>query len=419
MLLGGKITSIWKNDSYFMGAKSYPSLPIVQFTAEYSDFEKSITDNNEKMIYHLSGYGSKYNEAFASYLGESSERYSFSSFYELIKDKIIFASRKELVEKNGEDRVLTCELINTYFSENDKEHYVLEDDHLKWVELNSVINLGTTVFLPLQFVVSNNGNLFKNEKQFMTSAVSTGTASNENMEKAFENAAIEYLQIDSMNLWWYGGVKGKKLDVDMHALLSKFFPHKNEIDDFVNNFEAVFTDISFDKGIDIVVCELFGKKSYVPQYTIGVQGGKGLDHVIYRGFMECIAVLEYSMNIPWMDDKKYRSVRRAGEVIGNLDDNIIMYAKYGKPASVHHDYEFYPENNDSKDYNLINCVKKFSKYAGFLNITIPDFSGLNLEVVRVVIPELMPISLPSYPPYYHPRYKMIGGIKNNVPHPLA
>ena len=60
-----------------------------------------------------------------------------------------------------------------------------------------------------------------------------------------------------------------------------------------------------------------------------------------------------------------------------------------------------------------------SRYAGYLVITTPEFENMNLEVVRVSIPELLPLCLPSYPPYYHKRYETIGGIRNNVPHPLA
>ncbi|SCU55498.1 streptolysin-associated protein SagD-like protein [Staphylococcus aureus] len=48
-----------------------------------------------------------------------------------------------------------------------------------------------------------------------------------------------------------------------------------------------------------------------------------------------------------------------------------------------------------------------------------EFYNKNLVVVRTFIPELLTIALPSYPPYLHPRYKEIGGIINDIPHPLA
>ncbi|MBU5487321.1 YcaO-like family protein [Clostridium sp. MSJ-8] len=418
-ILGGRVTSIWKSDSFFKGAKSYPIVNFNYLTSEFSDFEKNIFEKNQKMIYHLSGYGTTYNEAVASFLGESVERYSFASFYSIIKNYVIKDSYKSLVNKYGEDKVCNLKYINSYFSDKDEKYYVNENDELQWIALNSLIELGEKVYIPLQFIVSNNGTIFENEKPFMTSAVSTGTACHEDIIKSFENAAIEYLQIDSFNLWWYGGIKGKDIKVNLEEFLHEYFKDKKEVKQFLENFSVNFTDISYDKNIDIIVCEVFGQKEGLPKYTVGVQGGKGMKKVLYRGFMECIAVLEYNMNLPWMDINKYESITKKSTKINNLDDNVIMYSKYGKPSIVKHDYDFYKGINVSKNYNLIECIKKYSKYAGFLRITLPEFEGLNLEVVRVSVPEILPLCLPSYPPYFHERYKKIGGIRNNVPHPLA
>ena len=134
--------------------------------------------------------------------------------------------------------------------------------------------------------------------------------------------------------------------------------------------------------------------------------------------MEAIAVLEYNMNLPWLDGSKYRNITKGTTKINNLDDNVILYSKYGKSNKVEHK-TVYTATHKKKDYNLVKTVQKLSKFAGYLVITAPEFDNLNLEVVRICIPELLPLCLPSYPPYFHNRYKTIGGIKNNVPHPLA
>lgn len=419
-ILGGKVTSIWKGDTYFKGTRSFPIINFHYFTSEFSDFEKNVFKMKDKMIYHLSGYGMKYNEALASFIGESSERYAFTSFYNIIKNHIVINSYENIIKKVGEGRICDLKYVNSYFSKQDKEYYVNSKDVLQWIKLNSLINIGDYVYVPLQFIVSNNGTIFKDEKEFMTSAVSTGTASQESIIKSLKNAIIEYLQIDSFNLWWYGGIKGKELDIDVKDLLEKVTIFTNKIQYFINNFNIKFTDISYDKDIDIVVCEAFAKNDNLPKYTVGVQGGEGIEKVIYRSFMECIAVLEYNMNLPWMNEEKYISVGKEKKEISNLDDNVILYAKYGKPEIVKHEYDLYKsDKSNKKKYSIIESLKKYSKYAGFINITLPDFSGLNLNVTRVSIPEMLPLSLPSYPPYKHCRYKQIGGIRNNVPHPLA
>ncbi len=417
--IGGQVTSIWKGNNLFLGSRSFPVLDFTYITSDFSDFEKNVFEQKQKMIYHLSGYGITYNEAFASYIGESSERYTFASFYNVLKNFVIKDSYWGMCRKFGADQVCDLRLINSYFGEKDTKNYVTADDVIQWVEMNSLCRIGEKVYLPLQFIVTNNGDIYKNEKPFMTSAVSTGTASQEDVIKSLENAIIEYLQIDSFNLWWYGGVKGKPVELDMVSFLSKYFHGSIQVKEFLDAFHVQFTDISFDKGIDIIVCELFARKDYLPRYTIGVQGGRSKEKVLYRGLMECLAVLEYNMNLPWMDQKQYTAVKPYETRINNLDNNVILYAKYGKPAIVKHDKDIYGACLQPKDYDVISAVKRMSRYAGCLWITLPEFEHMNLEVCRISIPELLPMCLPSFPPYYHKRYELTGGIQNNVPHPLA
>lgn len=417
-ILSGKITSIWKDDSFFKGASSYPVPNFKYYTAEYCDFEKNIISADAKMIYHLNGYGTYHNEALSSFLGESSERYTFASFYRLLEDHIVSGSYNELVNKYGESEVCDVETLNGYFKEDETDNYLSADDSIKWVRMNSLIQPGRDTYIPLQLVVSDSGTIFKNEKRFVPAAVSTGTAGQETFEKALYNAIIEVLQIDSFNLWWYGGVKGRNISFNEEEFLKKYFHDEERIKKFLSCFHIVFTDISFDKDVDIIVCEVFGLSDNTPKYTVGVQGGVGIENVMYRGLMECFAVLEYNLHLPWIDPERYKSVDRDSATnIHNLDDNVVFYSKYGKPSNVKHDRDIF--DHKDKKYEVIDSVKELSRYAGFLDITLPEFYPLNLKVARVIIPELLPICLPSYPAYQHVRYKNTGGIKNDYPHPLA
>lgn len=381
-IIGGKITGIWKKDSFFKGSSSYPIPNFKYYTSEYCDFEKNIISENSKMIYHLNGYGTKHNEALSSFLGESTERYTFSSYYKLLGDRIVKGTRKDLVKIYGEKNICDVNTLNGFFSREDKNEYLSEDDEIKWIKMNSLENPGENILIPLQMAVSDSGELYADEKKFMPAAVSTGTACHESFIKSMENALIEYMQIDSFNLWWYGGCKGNEIKVDMKSIMSCYFNSPVSMKDFMNKFEVKFTDISFDKDFDIIVCEIFGTAPDVPKYTVGVQGGIGLEKCIYRGFMECLAVLEYNMHVLWIDNEIFK-------------------------------------NNKEKTYNLIKNACNLSRYACFMNITLPEFDKLNLSVTRVVLPELLPICLPSYPPFHHSRYKTIGGIRNEYPHPLA
>lgn len=418
-VVGGRVTGIWKGNGFFKGSSSYPIPNFKYYTSEYCDFEKNIISEDAKMVYHLNGYGTLHNEAFSSFLGESAERYTFSSYYLLLEQRIVRASRKEMAIRYGEDQVCDVEVLNGYFARENKNDYLAEEDEIQWLKMNSLSNPEKSIFVPLQMAVSDSGVLFKNEKRFMPAAVSTGTACHENFKDSLKNALIEYMQIDSFNLWWYAGAQGEKIDIDIKELLLKYINLPIAVNEFLNLFNVEFTDISYDKDFDIIVCEIFGKEETVPRYTVGVQGGIGIEKCIYRGFMECLAVLEYNMHLLWINPSKYLSVtKNTVNGIGNLDDNVIYYSKYGKPEKVKHDKKLF-SGNRKKGYNIRKNACELSRYACFLDITLPEFARLNLRVTRVILPELLPICLPSYPPYQHLRYKNIGGIQNGYPHPLA
>ncbi|MEJ7348570.1 streptolysin associated protein SagD, partial [Staphylococcus epidermidis] len=78
-------------------------------------------------------------------------------------------------------------------------------------------------------------------------------------EKSLTNSIIEILQIDSYNLWWYGGIEGKTISVNIAEKLNELFKRPSIVHKFLDNFDVSFTDISFDKPIHVVVCEVKSK----------------------------------------------------------------------------------------------------------------------------------------------------------------
>src|SRR5699024_11923134 len=98
-------------------------------------------------------------------------------------------------------------------------------------------------------LVLYNKSIFKDEKQFTNSGVSTGIASHETFEKSLTNSIIEVLQIDPYNLWWSGGNEGKKISVNIYEKLNEWFKRLSIVHKFIDNFNVSFTDISLDKTI--------------------------------------------------------------------------------------------------------------------------------------------------------------------------
>ena len=280
--------------------------------------------------------------------------------------------------------------------------------------MNSLSSPTDPFFAPLQLVVSGGSLIYPEEKEYTLSAVSTGTACHETILQALDNALIECLQIDSFELWWYGGKRGIPVALDMQQFLKRYF-NSNRISVFLDNFSITFTDITFDKCISIYVCEIVSRMPGLPKYTVGVQGGYSREKTLYRCLMEALSVLEYNMGLPWMDHSRWKAVTADIKNIKNFDDNVIKYAKYGKPFLQTRQSNFAAV----KKCSALSYVKRNHPCSGYLVITAPEFQNLNLEVVRVCIPELIALSLPSYPPQYHPRFLSNEGIGNYAAHPLA
>src|SRR5262249_26140143 len=68
------------------------------------------------------------------------------------------------------------------------------------------------------------------------------------------------------------------------------------------------------------------------------------------------------------------------------------------------------------DY-ILGRLKTVSSYGVHMDITPPELEGTGWSVARVFFPELVQMSLPSFPYSGHPRLIRFGGIRNELPHP--
>lgn len=413
--IGGHLSGIWDQNSFFIGDSPFP-LPFIHYiTATFTDIGSLIYGQSRKILYHLSGYGSNYQEAKLSFLGESSERYAFSMMPITLKNSIIKSSYNDLVAQVGENNVLPIEYINI-FPTRYPVSILKRDMPIYWIKMNLLLDPDKYIYQPLQLVMFNYGQ--NDDEKLNISAVSTGTASHETIEQALENALIEYLQVDSYNLWWYGGHPGKELHVNIQELLDKYFD--NYPYDFLKNYEVKFSDISFDKHIYIVVCEIFGKGENKPSYTVGIQGSYTLERAIYRGFMETLTEMSYSINMGWTNPDILKEASQQIGKMDNLDINVAYYALNHKPKLNVNDKYILNDKRKAKNLReLISLNNDILKWATFVNITPHEFDNLNLNIIRIVAPNLLPVCMPSYPPTLHPRYQETGGVVNLYEHPMA
>lgn len=77
-------------------------------TGQMPDYHKQFIGELSQVSYHIIGYGSHYEEALIRYLGESIERYASIISGDLLSDRIVYASHKELSQT---DHVMPLEYL--------------------------------------------------------------------------------------------------------------------------------------------------------------------------------------------------------------------------------------------------------------------------------------------------------------------
>ena len=407
-MLSANSIGVWKNVNTSSRVTTEYVPKFFCNTANFPGFEKHIFKVDPGISYHLTGYGILRNEAMIRFLGESAERYTFSCIYKILEKSIVQESYENLNKKEN-SLVVPLEYINIYESMN-----VESDTIISWVRMQSFVEEVEYVYVPAALVIMGWG-LLKDEETNRINAVSTGTACHQTIEKALFNATVEYLQLDSSNLWWQCGFKGKHVSDNLvKEICNDMGVNKR----FWEKFDIKVSDISFDKPINIYACEIYGKEQGLPQYAIGIQGGIDIYNSIYRGILEGLTILEYAYNYKFINEEGYNKVNREKtNDFYDLDKNAIYYAKYGKSKIREKECCCWNQDKIKQEGELFQYVKNTYRYAGFLDITPYDVRGVGFYIGRVIIPELIPLYLPSSIPQKHPRFQEYEVI-NYDPHPM-
>lgn len=407
-ILAANSIGLWKNTKVATRVRSEFMPRFFCNTASFPSFEKHIFSTDPGISYHLTGYGVMKNESMIRFLGESAERYSFSCINNIIQSRTVEDSYENLCNKH-DSLVLPLEYINIYTGMDINPNTVIT-----WVKMNSFSHNKKYSYIPAAFVIMG-WNILKNEKTAKINSVSTGTACHQSITKALKNAIIEYLQLDSANLWWQGGFQGRRVPENLVRKILKKVGLEGR---FFDKFRIEVTDISFDKPINIYICEIFAKDKELPQYVVGIQGGIEIEDSIYRGILEGLTILEYAYNYKFINQEVYNQIQmNVTKDFYDLDKNVILYAKYGRCKLNTKKFEQWNDDKLNSDNELFGYVNKTFNYAGFLDITPYDVSSIDFHISRIIIPELIPLYLPSMIPRQHPRFLKYE-VLNDEPHPM-
>ncbi len=393
-------------------------------SSQFADYSRLYNDKM-KVAYHLSGYGLSREEAFIRLIGEAIERYSLVHGSELLKRYFVSYSYNELIKST--DKVISLSYLNIV-NNGTITYKVDEDDRIGWLKCIDVID-NTEIYVPaqmflLKYFPSVYSEITQEKRAYFS--VSTGTASHSSQKKALLNALIEYLQIDSFMLFWYTDkFKAPKVILDDYMLN---FLHQQKL--YPEDAELLVLDFTFDKPNPIF--GIFIIRDSYPILSFGVQGGLDPYNTVYRGLLEALTIYRYNYVVPVLEPEIFNLAHNRDNAFTDLDSNVVYWASemdvekkmnyvYSKVEG-EINIETYKKNSYDDDFYLneiLSYCKKNDYHVAALDITCPELENTDWSTVRVVIPELLPMCLPSIPFNNHPRIvELGGGVNNFIPHPL-
>lgn len=410
---------------------------LKSMTGTMPDYHKQILKGGQSIQYHIIGYGSHYEEAFIKYIGESIERYSTLVGGELVKDKLVYATYKDIIKKG---KAMPVRYMNVFTQEQivkikemrlilcDKQ--VTEDDVIAWIKCPSLIKPNEDIWVPAQMLfIGYENKPIRGEHRYIP-AFSTGTASHKSLKKALLNALIEYIQIDAFMVNWYTKRKCKRVNIDDKRVLEII--KKHELDENCN-YEIIPMQLTLpDLDLPSFAVYLRRKDKKAPYMLLGIQGDMDPIHGMVRGIMEAVPIAQSTFYNTIFHRETVKEVMSENARFTDLDKNVLFYAAPYKEKEKDNilndlidgeinlsDIHSYSEYDvDMQIQHLIKELANISEYAVYMDLTPPEAREKGWYVMRVLVPEILEMCIPDFPFANHPRMIKYGGVKNEYPHPM-
>lgn len=406
-------------------------------TGQMPDYHKQFIGDDSQVAYHIIGYGSHYEEALIKYFGESIERYATIIAGELLSERTIYASYRELSQSH---RVMSLDYLRVFtpeqiersksFGMNMCEKVITEDDVLGWVKCPMLFE-DEDMYVPVQMLcVGYTPNHDAGEVHAIP-GFSTGTASHKSLEAAMCNSLIEYLQIDSMMLSWHTKKPCRRIQIDDPDVLELLEEARLGADSL---YEIIPIDMTVGEDNPLYTFGIILKNKHqeAPYLLFGVQAGLDPKETLLRGIMEASAI-SYSYYYSLLYNRPSLSKIESPEPqFLDLDSNVFYYAHPKQLEKKWKAFEslisgavnlssFKDNSGQSKKEDLkilLAYTKKVSPEAVFLDMTPPETVEKGWCVIRVLMPELLEMCIPAFPFANHPHMKAFGGVTNEHVHPM-
>jgi thiazole/oxazole-forming peptide maturase SagD family component len=395
-------------------------------TARLPNYHKILLGEKAEIQYHLSGYGIYREEALIRLLGEAIERYALVTAANALRKRIFKASYNDL--KSDPD-VMPWDLINT-FSGSDYDrmhgklifHSITPDDKISWMWCRSLFKDDREICIPAQCLFT--GLSFRDEIPFISS-FSKGCASHSSPKLALRSALLEAVEADALMIRWYALAKARRVIIDDPVLAAMIGDIFGELDVDVLPYEYTMPGMPGH----VFAVALMSREGERPTVLLGTGAGLVPGATLYRALIEAAAIFYIGYNGPALQPRDYLSSIDVDSHT-NLDSNVAYWAS-GEDADKKRAFmenmadgevrlsaltNFEATVDKELEY-VVGQLQGTSSYAVTVDITPAELQGTSWSVARVFIPELVQVSLPSFPYSGHPRLLRYGGVRNHLPHP--
>jgi thiazole/oxazole-forming peptide maturase SagD family component len=410
-------------------------LVIKSVVAQMPAYHKVLLNPDLEMQYHLSGYGMFYEEALIRLVGETIERYSLMVAQYTLADQIRYASYEEIAR---DSRVVPFEYLRPF---SDADYAKLNcgqyrglrglerDDIVGWVKCPSLFDPNSEILIPAQMLFVGYRLSAEHGEVAFCPGFSTGTAAHTSLDKALQNALLEFIEIDALMLHWYTDRTAPAVTID-DLTVARLVPKLLASD---SRYEVLALDLRVLEGVDahVLGSVVINKQNERPLIVLGAQGHLDPVRAFYRSLMEAVAIAFLGIYGPLYLPQEYLA-STTGSTFTDLDRNVAFFASPEDAAekrSVIHKLvggrrvlstlKSHASGDAGRDTaRLVRQLSSVSEYGVYLDVTPPETRSRGWKVMRVFLPELVTMCVPGVPYSQHPRFKVYGGIRNEYPHPL-
>lgn len=403
----GDTTGIIRNLLWYLPDRTDPDLYYA--TAIEADLEPSV--GNVVGSLDAGGTGLTRRAAFLSALGEAAERYAL---YLPDTDRMIMATYHEMA---GQYEMLPKRYLDIFDAgalARTRLSPVRPTVEMAWYPTTNLLS-GDRVYVPAQLVwlaSAHDGDAL----YFPTT--SNGTACGATPMAALRGALSEYIERDGIMRAWYTQRPTRSIDIESVPGIEPLLRDRFAAEGFnVRCFEA-----PSPLGSPVVGCAIVNSQHRPPKVGIGGDFSIGRKTAYESALIEAAQTWAYvkdlaaaGLDIPSIDP---------GEIY-NLTDNLRYYAAPAQFDDLEgflglgptKDSQLTPGSMSDKDAveTILSRCQQADVTPLAIDVTPPDIRDVGFTVIRVILPELVPLCLPSLPPSNHPTFNNTN--LTRAPHP--